>query len=169
MSGQDGWGDDSRAGLIQPQLLEQCAPLQVWQPGDVGAIQVQNVEHDERSRRLLREHSHAGIGWMNPLLQGLEIQAVIGGDDDLTVDHATARQLGRDGRDQFGEVARHRPLVSAAQLHLVAVAEANRPEPIPFGLVRGAGWDRGNRFRQHRRDRRHDGQLHRVRVMGGRL
>ena len=80
-------------------------------------------------------------GWM-PLLQRLEVQAVVGGDDDLAVDHAALRQLGSDRRDQFGEVAGHRPLVAAAQLDLVAVAEADRPEAVPLRLVGGAGRDR---------------------------
>ena len=60
---------------------------------------------------------------MDALLQRFEIQAVIGGDDDLAVDHAALRQLGGGGRDQFGEVPGHRLLVAAADLHLLTVAE----------------------------------------------
>ena len=58
-------------------------------------------------------------------------------DDNLTVDHAALRQFGLDRRDELGEVAGHRPLVAAAQLDFVAVAETDRSESIPFGLVRG--------------------------------
>ena len=72
---------------------------------------------------------------MDALLQRLEVQAVVGGDDNLAVDHAALRQLGLYRGNQLGEIAGHRPLVSAAQLDLIAVAEANGPEPIPFGLI----------------------------------
>ena len=66
-------------------------------------------------------------------LQRLEIQPVVGGDDDPAIDHATLGQLGRDRRDQFGEVAGHRPLVATAQLDLIEVAEAYRLNPSHFG------------------------------------
>jgi hypothetical protein len=72
---------------------------------------------------------------VNVLLQRLEIQSVVGGDDDLAIDHATLGRLGRDRRDQFGEVAGHRPLVATAQLDLIEVAEAYRPESIPLRLI----------------------------------
>ena len=62
---------------------------------------------------------------MDSLLQCLEVQSVIDGDDDLAIDHATFGQLDDDRLDQFGEVAGHRPFVAAAQLDFVAVTEAN--------------------------------------------
>ena len=37
--------------------------------------------------------------------------------------------------DDLGEVAGHRPLLAAADLDLVAVAEDDRAEPVPLGLV----------------------------------
>ena len=76
---------------------------------------------------------------MDALLQRLEIQALIGaagsGDDDLAVDHAPRRQLGGGRGDQFGKISGHRSLIAAAQLDLIAVAEQDRPESIPFGLI----------------------------------
>ena len=84
----------------------------------------------------LGEHPHPRVGRVDALLQRLEVQAVVGGDDDLAVDHAAFRQLGLDRGDELGEVAGHRPLVAAAQLDLVAVAEANRSESVPLGLIR---------------------------------
>ena len=39
---------------------------------------------------------------MDALLQRFEIQAVVGGDNDLAVDHAALRQLGGGGRNQLG-------------------------------------------------------------------
>ena len=100
--------------------------------------------------RLLGEHPHPRVGRVDALLQRLEIQAVVGGDDDLAVDHAAFGQLGRDRRDQLGKVAGHRPLVAAADLDLVAVAEDDGPESVPFRLVGRLGWDRRHGFGQHR-------------------
>ncbi|MDT5130672.1 MAG: hypothetical protein QOG79_1616 [Mycobacterium sp.] len=97
---------------------------------------------------------------MNPLLQGLEVQAVIGHDDDLTVDHATLRQLSGGGHDQLREVARHRPLVAATQLDFIAVPETYGPEAVPLRFIGGARRNRRNGLRQHRRERRHHGQVH---------
>ena len=40
---------------------------------------------------LLGEHAYPRRGRVQPQLQGLEVQAVVGGDDDLTVDHTALR------------------------------------------------------------------------------
>ena len=143
------------------QRVDQCRAALGERPiGVVVVAEGQQVERDERRRRLLGQHPHPRIGRVDALLQRLEIQAVVGGDDDLAVDHAALRQLG-DGRgDQLGKVAGHRFLVAAADLHLIAVAEKNRPEPVPFGLIRRVRRDRFHRFGQHRRNRRHDRQVH---------
>ena len=109
----------------------------------------------------LGQHPHPRLGRVDALLQRLEVQPVVGGDDDLAVDDAPLGQFGLDRRDQLGEVAGHRPLVAAAELDLVAVAEADRPEAVPLRLVGRAGRDRRHRLGQHRRNRRHHGQLHR--------
>ena len=71
-----------------------------------------------------------------PQLQRLEVQPPAGavGDHDLPVDHAAFRQLGQDRGHELGEVAGHRPLVPAADLHLVAVPEHDRPEAVPLRL-----------------------------------
>ena len=54
---------------------------------------------------------------MDALLQRLEVQAVVGGDDDLAVDHATRRQLGaaprRPVRESIGSSARSLRLPSS--------------------------------------------------------
>ena len=70
-----------------------------------------------------------------------------------------------DGLDQLGEVARQRLGVAAGQLHLVAVAEHDAPEPVPLRLedqpaeLRGVR-DALDRLREHRPDGRHHGQVH---------
>ena len=98
---------------------------------------------------------------MDPLLQHLELQPVADHHHDLAVDHAPLRQVGLDRLDHLGEVAGHRLLVARADLDLVAVAEHDRAEAVPLGLVgQLAGRDLGHRLGQHRRDGRHHGQLH---------
>jgi hypothetical protein len=54
-------------------------------------------------------------------LERLEVQTVVGGDNDLTVNHASFWQLGGGRRDQFGKVPRHRPLITATELDLFEV------------------------------------------------
>ena len=65
----------------------------------------------------------------------------VGGDDDLAVEDAALGQLGLHRLDELGEVAGHRPLVAAAELDLVAVAEDDAAEAVPLRLVRGARRD----------------------------
>src|SRR5207342_3922521 len=83
------------------------------------------------------------------------------GDHDLAVDDDSLRQVRADRLHDLGEVAGHRPLVPAADLHLVVVAEDDRAEPVPLGLVaERAGRDLLDRLREHGGDGRHNGQTH---------
>src|SRR4051812_38112752 len=95
---------------------------------------------------------------MDALLQRPEVEAVVALDDDLAVDHGSLWKGVPDGFYDVGEVAGHRPLLAAADLDLVAVAEHDRAEAVPLGLVELAGRDPCDRLREHRRDRRHHGQ-----------
>ena len=104
-------------------LLQGRAPLGERPRGVVLVAEGEQVEGDERRRRLFRQHPHAGDRGVDALLQRLEVQPVAGGDDDLAVEHAPVGQFGLDRLDQFGEVAGHRLLVAAAELDLVAVPE----------------------------------------------
>lgn len=126
-------------------------------PGVVVVAEGQQVECDEGGWCAVGKHSHPRLGRMDALLQRLEVQAVVGGDDDLPVDHTAMRQLGPDRGDQLGEVAGHRPLVAATQFDLITVAKADGAESVPFGFIRRVRRDCGDRFGQHRRHRRHDG------------
>ena len=90
----------------------------------------------------------------------LRASVCIGGDDDLSVDDATLRKLRGGGCHELGEVSGERAFIAAAEFDLVAVAKADRPEAVPRRFVRRAGRDRRNRLGQHRRDRRHVGQVH---------
>ena len=111
------------------------------------------------------EHRHAGRGRVDALLERLEVEPVGGGDDDLAVDHAPLGQLGAQRLDQLREVPGHRPLVAAADLDLVPVAEDQAPEAVPLRLVGRARRDRRHGLGEHRCDGRHDGQVHAVSIL----
>src|SRR3954451_9405421 len=68
---------------------------------------------------------------MQPAQKRLEVS----GDDDLAVQCEPSGGQCPERADQLGEVARERSLVAAAQVDLLAVAEDQAPEPVPFRLV----------------------------------
>ena len=51
----------------------------------------------------LGEHPHPRVGRVDALLQRLEVQAVVGGDHDLAVDHAALGQFGRHASTSSGK------------------------------------------------------------------
>jgi len=108
-----GRGDMEPRSCVGQRVDEGSAAFIEWTLGVVIVAEGEQVERDERSGRLLGEHAHARIGWVDALLQRLEVQAVVGGDDDLAVDHAAFWQLGGGRSDQLGEVPGHRPFVAA--------------------------------------------------------
>jgi hypothetical protein len=131
--------------------------------GVVIGTEGQQVESDEVRRCLRGEQPHPARGRMQAQLQRLEVEPS-GREvrqDDLAVDHAAWRQLGQRGINQLREVAGHRPLVPATELHLVAVAEHDGPEPVPLGLEDIiSGRDPVYRLGQHRCHRGHHRKVH---------
>src|SRR3954471_7607321 len=99
---------------------------------------------------------------MQPQLQQVEVQSLLGCDDDLSIENASLWQLRLERLDQLGEVSIERLLVPALNEHLVAVAEDERAKPIPLGLEDPAVARRqlADALRQHRQDRRIDGEVH---------
>ena len=90
--------DVDRRARARERVDQGGAPLAERTPGVVVVAEGEQVERDEGRRRLLGEHPHPRIGRVDALLQRLEVQAVVGGDDDLAVDHAALRQLGAGPR-----------------------------------------------------------------------
>ena len=82
-------------------------------------------------------------------------------EDDLAVDDALVGEVGEDGLDDVGEVARHRLLVARPDLDEVTGPEDDRPEAVPLRLVEHLDLDgrevldRLGQHRRHRRDDRH--------------
>ena len=104
------------------------------------------------------------VGRMDPLGQGVEVEAGRAGDDDLPVEHATVGQVGPQRVHQLGEVPGQRLLVAAAQHDVVAVPEDDAAEPVPLGLVEQAValGELPGQLGQHRGDRGDDGERHRL-------
>jgi hypothetical protein len=154
-------GQMDRCLGLRQRPLQRSPPLGERPAGPVLVTQGQQVEGDERGRRLLRQQLDAARRRVNPLLQHLELQPIADHDDDLPVDDAPLRQVGFDRLDHFREVAGHRSLVAGADLHLVTVSEDDRSESVPLGLegerpVR----DVGHRLGEHRCNRGHNREPH---------
>jgi hypothetical protein len=126
-------------------------------------VQGEQVEGDQPGRGLGgQEPDPAGRG-VDAQQQGVEVEppARWVGDHDLGVDHTAGRELAAGRLNDLGEVAGHGPLLAAAQLDLVAVAEHDGAEPVPFGLeAPGPVGQRGDRPGQHRGHRRHHRKIH---------
>jgi hypothetical protein len=153
---------DRRHGVHEGGL-ERGPPFDERSTREVVIAEREQVERDEMSRGGFGQHADAAVGGMDPLLERLELEPsqLSVGDHDLAVDDGSLRQVRRDRLHDLGEVAGHRPLVAAADLHLVVVAEDDRAEPVPLGLVaERAGRDLLDRLREHRGHGRHDGQTH---------
>src|SRR6516162_4681809 len=146
-------------GLLQhgPALGER--PLHV-----VGVPERQQVEGHEAGGSPGGQQVHPARRGVDPLQQCLEVEpgARGVGDHDLPVDHAPLRELLDDLADQLGKIPGHRAFVTAADLHLAAVAEDDGPESVPLWLVavRAFGYLL-DRLGEHRRDRRADRKCHR--------
>ena len=145
------------------RLLQQRPPLAEGLAAQVALAEGQQVEGHERRRGGLGQHLRPGRGRVDALEQGVEVEAR---GPTITISPSTTHASGRapaQRLDQLGEVAGERPLVAAAQLDLVAVAEHDAAESVPLRLVDeavGPGQLAGQ-LGQHGRDRGHDGEIHR--------
>ncbi len=139
---------------------------------EVVVVEREQVEDDEARGRLLRQHRHARLGRVDALAERVEVQ-VRGArpvarpcQHDLAVDHAPGRERLAGGLDDLREVALHRAAVARVDAHVVAVAEDERPEAVPLGLVDpprpvgGLVGHGGDRPREHGQDRRLQRQRH---------
>jgi hypothetical protein len=151
-----------RRRRVGERFLQQCAAFREGPSREVVVAERQQVEGDEAGGRLLGQQVHAARCGVDALLEGVEVEGVAGGvgHNDLAVDHGALGKVRLDRGDDLGEVAGHRPLVPAADLHIVAVAEDDRAEPVPLGFVHLTCGDAADRLGQHRRDGRHDRELH---------
>ena len=78
-------------GEVDLLLLTQAPALDERHVGKVPIAQRDQIERHERRRRLGRQPVDAGRGRVDALLQGVEVERITAGDDDLAVDDATRR------------------------------------------------------------------------------
>src|SRR2546423_670521 len=96
---------------------------------------------------------------MQAHLQPTEIEAVLGGHDDLAVDHGARRQLLEKYGVELWEVAVERSQVATLDEDVVLVPKYDRAKAIPLGLEEKVAVMRHGvgDFGQHRLDRWCDG------------
>ena len=80
----------------------------------------------------MSEQVDARLRRVDPVEQGVEVESLAGDDDDLPVNDDALGKLTAERVDELREVAGHRPFVSAADLHLVAVANTIARKPSHF-------------------------------------
>ena len=113
------------------RALEPRAPLALRRRADVAAIDREQIERDERRRRLLRQLRDARRRRMQPHLQRVEVEAARRRDHDLAVDDAAVRQAGEQRVVQLGKVAIERPQVAALDEQLARRRERRSRESRP--------------------------------------
>ena len=92
------------------------------------------IERDKRRRRFLRQLGDARRCRMQPQLKRIEVEAARLDDDDLAVDHATARQLFEQRIVQLRKIAVERPQVAALNEHVGRAAKDDRAKSVPLRL-----------------------------------
>src|SRR5216110_2959778 len=98
---------------------------------------------------------------METKLQRLEVETTILRDHDFSVEHASRGKLPRKCFDELREIPVEGLLVAALNEQLVAVAEDERAEAIPFRLENPvvAGRQVADSIREHRQHGRVHGQV----------
>src|SRR5438105_8411727 len=142
--------EDGRPDLAE-RALEPLAPLFLGSSAEIVLAFEEKIEGDERGWRLLGEQLDARRRRMDAQEQRIEVEPVLGGDDDLPVEHAARRRLLAERREQLGEVPVERFFLARLQNHFRAVAEDEGAEAVPLRLVEPAaalGQRRGE-LRQH--------------------
>lgn len=122
----------------------------------------QHVQCDVRRGRLATQARDTGGRGVQAGQQLGEVEIRRAEDDELTVEHELRAGDGAQRVDDLREVPRERPLVAAAQVDVVTVAERETAEAVPLRLEEPvvALGQRATQHREHRRDRRCDGQGH---------
>src|SRR6187551_1830990 len=92
---------------------------------------------------------------MQAQLQEIEVEALVGSDDDLAIDDTARRQPLEQCLMQFWKIAIERLQVAALYVNGIVAAENDGPEPVPFRFEEKSvsGGDLVGELRQHRLDR----------------
>jgi hypothetical protein len=144
MLGEPGPGDGriGRRGH-QHQPVRKLAPEEVLEQGPAGAVgewphvlvvEGEEVEHDERGRAGQGELPGPGIGGVDALLQGGEVQPALPPQHQFPVEHHGGVELFEGGHD-LGEVAGERPLLARLQHNPIGPPVGEAAETVELGLI----------------------------------
>src|SRR5580658_3729738 len=97
---------DDRAALECTQQAN--PPFLEWPVAQVVRALCQEVEEDNGSGCLLRQHPDARCGRVDSLLECVEVEAVVGGDDHFAVDDGSLGERFLEWLDQLREIALER-------------------------------------------------------------
>src|SRR6476646_785675 len=75
---------------------------------------------------------------MKPELQGVEVEPLRSGDDDLAVEHGSRRQLIQEDLVELGKVTIEWSQIAALDEDVVLGAKHNRAESVPLRFVQVA-------------------------------
>lgn len=82
-----------RAAEALDESLELRTAFVGRRAADVTAVDLQQIERDERRRGLRRELPDARLGRMQPQLEDVEVEHALGHEHDLSVEHVARRRL----------------------------------------------------------------------------
>src|SRR5690606_14763221 len=129
----DGSQIDRGRNALQ-KVLEPSATFFLRLGHEVLPVDGEEIESDERGRRLGRQFLNAGAGGMEAKLQGVEIQAAVHPNDDLSIHHAARRKQFEAGLVYVWKVAIEGPLIAALDVDIRISPEDQRPKAIPLRL-----------------------------------
>src|SRR5215207_746859 len=130
-----GWRHEYRRLHCTQRRLQSRAAFRLRARQEVLAAVYEDVEGDERRRRLTRQHVDARDGWMNPLQEGVEIEALTTGDHDFAIDDDAGFEIGAQAGLDLRKVAPQRPQIATLNDQRIAVPEDERAESVPLRLV----------------------------------
>lgn len=115
--------------------LQSHSAVREWPSAEIFVSLAQEIPQHEGGRALFGEKLDARCSRMDAELQGLEVEAGLTGDDELSVDHRSGRELLQDRGFELGKVAIQGFEVTALQEPLATVSEEQHTEPVPLRLV----------------------------------
>src|ERR1700733_310332 len=122
----------------------------------------QQIEEHHGSWSLLGQQLHSRSGGVYPQLQQFKIKSIPAGNHDLTIKHASFRQLRKGSLNQLREVAVQGFLIPALDNNFGSVTEDQSTKSIPLRLEEPhfALRDFADSLGKHRQYRRVDRKIH---------
>jgi hypothetical protein len=144
------------------QSLEPLPTISKWLTAKILIRFTQKIKEHHRSRHFLGQQLHPRSSRVYPQLQLFEVEPIFPGNHDLTIQHASFRQLSQQRFKQLWEIAVERFLIPALKYDFVSVTKDQCTKPIPLGLKEPRISFRKftNSLCEHRQNRRIDWEIH---------